>query len=134
RMSVAWHRDFEHSLLGALLGEHQHRLRGGWGRMYGRCNGGLNVFAPLLAPWLLQAVSCQGAVNTANAGAQGNQCLGAGGANPTTAFRIGTDGLVAPLPAAAQQLPQPFFPGTNGCSGAGCVSGTFFPTSGDSSA
>ena len=134
RIAVAWNPRFENSILGSLLGENKTVIRGGWGRMYGRANGVLNILTPLLAPGLLQAVSCQGAVNATNAGAGGNQCLGAGGANPATAFRIGTDGLVAPLPAAAQTLPQPFFPGTSGCSGAGCVSGTFFPTSGDSSA
>ena len=36
------------------------------------------------------------------------------------AFRIGTDGLTAPLPAAAPTLPQPLFPGINGvAAGAG---------------
>ena len=31
--------------------------------------------------------------------------------HPTTAFRIGVDGLTAPLPAATPTLPQPYFPG-----------------------
>ena len=39
--------------------------------------------------------------------------------------------MTAPLPPAAQTIPQPFLPGTSGCSGAGCVSGNFFPKSGD---
>jgi hypothetical protein len=73
-------------------------------------------------------------VNAANAQG-GNQCLGTGGATPVTAFRIGTgpglDGMTAPLPPAAQTIPQPFLPGTVGCSGAGCVSGSYFPKSGD---
>src|SRR5437773_7359049 len=38
--------------------------------------------------------------------------LGTGGATPVTAFRIGTgaglDGMTAPLPPAAQTIPQPF--------------------------
>jgi len=40
--------------------------------------------------------------------------------NPTVlnAFRIGTDGLVAPLPAASPTLPQPTFPGINDVSAA----------------
>src|SRR5437773_2781217 len=61
--------------------------------------------------------------------------LGTGGATPVTAFRIGTgaglDGMTAPLPPAAQTIPQPFLPGTVGCSGAGCVNGNYFPQSGD---
>ena len=31
--------------------------------------------------------------------------------NPTNVFRIGVDGLTAPLPAASATLPQPFFTG-----------------------
>ena len=38
----------------------------------------------------------------------------AAGANPATAFRVQTDGLVAPLPQATQTLPQPSYPGVNG--------------------
>jgi hypothetical protein len=97
-------------------------------------NGVINILTPLLAPGLLQAVSCQGAVNAASAQG-GNQCLGTGGATPFTAFRIGTgpglDGLTAPLPPAAPTIPQPFLPGSIGCSGAGCVNGAYFPQSGD---
>ena len=47
------------------------------------------------------------------------QCLGAGGVNPTTACRIGTDGLVAPLPPVTQTLAQPYYPGVNGNAAAG---------------
>src|SRR6266851_5585936 len=85
---------------------------------------------PCWAPGLLQAVSCQGAVNAANA-QSGNQCLGTGGATPITAFRLGLDGMTAPLPPAAQTIPQPFLPGAIGCSGAGCVNTNYFPQSGD---
>jgi len=38
--------------------------------------------------------------------------------NATTAFRIGTDGNVAPLPAASPTLPQPLYPGINDVSAA----------------
>ena len=127
RISIAWNPQSGLGFLNSILGQNKTVIRGGWSRMYGRANGVLNILTPLLAPGLLQAVSCQGATTT-------GQCLGAGGANPQNAFRIGTDGLTAPLPAAAPTLPQPFLPGTNGCSGAGCVNGTFYPTSGDSSA
>ena len=34
--------------------------------------------------------------------------------DPTTAFRIGTDGMSAPLPAVDQVLAQPYFPGIDG--------------------
>src|SRR3989442_12612421 len=36
----------------------------------------------------------------------------------TTAFRIGIDGNVAPIPAASPTLPQPDFPGINDVSSA----------------
>jgi hypothetical protein len=113
RIAAAWNPRFSGGILGSIFGENKTVLRGGWGRMYGRANGVLNILTPLLAPGLLQAVSCQGAVNAASAVA-GNQCLGANGAAPATAFRIGTDGLVAPLPSAVQKLPQPFLPGVGG--------------------
>ncbi len=134
RLSAAWNPRFDRGILGSLFGRNKTVLRGGWGLTYGRMNGVINILTPLLAPGLLQAVSCQGAVNAANAQG-GNQCLGKGGATPVTAFRIGTgpglDGLTAPLPPAAQTIPQPFLPGAIGCSGAGCVSGSYFPQSGD---
>ena len=46
------------------------------------------------------------------------RCGGPGGATPSTAWRIGPtaggfDGLVAPLTAATQTLPQPDYPGYN---------------------
>jgi hypothetical protein len=47
------------------------------------------------------------------------QCLGGGGVDPSTAWRIGVDGLVAPLPAVTQTLPQPFYPGVGGVAEAG---------------
>jgi hypothetical protein len=134
RLAAAWNPRFDSGILGHLFGVNKTVLRGGWGLTYGRMNGVINILTPLLAPGLLQAVSCQGAVNAANAQG-GNQCLGTGGATPITAFRIGTgpnlDGMVAPLPPAANTIPQPFLPGANGCSGAGCVNGTYFPQSGD---
>lgn len=129
RVSAAWNPRIDSGMLGTLFGRNKTVLRGGWGLTYGRMNGVINILTPLLAPGLLQAVSCQGAVNAANAQG-GNQCLGTGGATPVTAFRIGADGLTAPLPPAAQTIPQPFLPGTAGCSGAGCVGG-HFPQSGD---
>jgi Carboxypeptidase regulatory-like domain len=133
RISAAWNPRFSSGILGSLFGQNKTVLRGGWGLTYGRMNGVINILTPLLAPGLLQAVSCQGAVNAASA-QNGNQCLGINGATPLTAFRIGKDGMTAPLPTAAQTIPQPFLPGTLGCSGVGCVSGSYFPQSGDASA
>jgi hypothetical protein len=118
RAALAWSPSFEGGVLGALFGHNQTVIRGGYNRIYGRLNGVDLVLVPLLGTGLGQAVSCIGAVNAANA-VGGNQCLGIGGSTPATAFRIGTDGLSAPLPAVSQTLPQPFFPGINGNPSAG---------------
>jgi carboxypeptidase family protein len=118
RLAVAWNPKFNKGLLGKVFGEGRSVIRGGYSRIYGRLNGVNLVLVPLLGTGLMQAVSCQGAVNAANA-INGNQCLGSAGANPLTAFRIGTDGMVAPLPSASQTLAQPYYPGIAGNASAG---------------
>jgi hypothetical protein len=97
---VAWNPD-----LGDALGGKNTVFRGGYGRIYGRLNGVDLVLVPLLGTGLIQPVQCRQALNTGLCGP----------ANPDagTAFRIGTDGLVAPLAAASPTLPQPLFPGIN---------------------
>src|SRR5256886_9575067 len=64
RIAAAWNPRFDGGILGSIFGENKSVIRGGWGRMYGRANGVLNILTPLLAPGLLQAVSCQGLVFT----------------------------------------------------------------------
>jgi hypothetical protein len=118
RAAIAWSPNFDSGFLGALFGHNQTVIRGGYNRIYGRLNGVDLVLVPLLGTGLGQAVSCIGAVNAANA-IGGNQCLGSGQSTATTAFRIGTDGMTAPLPAVSQNLPQPFFPGVGGNPSAG---------------
>jgi hypothetical protein len=95
RFSLAWN---------PRMGGGRTVLRGGYGRIFGRLNGVNLVLAPLLGPGLLQAVTCPGASSN-------GQCLGSGNVDPSNAFRIGTDGLTAPLQAASPTLPQPYFPG-----------------------
>jgi hypothetical protein len=113
RAAVAWSPNFENGILGKIFGHNETVIRGGYNRIYGRLNGVDQVLVPLLGTGLGQAVSCIGAVNAVNA-IGGNQCLGSGGSTPATAFRIGVDGMTAPLPSVSQTLPQPFFPGING--------------------
>jgi hypothetical protein len=79
-------------------------LRAGYGRTYGRLNGVDLVLVPLLAPGPIQPVQCSSALSNGTCG---------GAANPNTVFRVGTDGLVAPLPQVSQTLPQPYYPGVN---------------------
>jgi hypothetical protein len=107
RLAAAWNPRYSSGLLGTLLGDGKTVIRGGYGRIFGRLNGVGLVLVPLLGPGLLQAVSCTGA-------SKAGTCLGAGNVDPSTAFRIGTDGLTAPLPSVSTNLAQPFVPGVGG--------------------
>jgi Carboxypeptidase regulatory-like domain len=111
RLSAAWNPKFNDGIMGKLFGANSTVIRAGYGRIYGRLNGVNLLLVPLLPPGLLQAVSCVGVSKT-------GQCLGSNGVDPSTAFRIGTDGLTAPIPQASPTLPQPFAPGLNGATSA----------------
>jgi hypothetical protein len=104
RVSFAWNPHYSDGLLGKIVGNGKTVIRGGYSRIFGRLNGVDLVLVPLLGPGLLQGVTC---VNPLMNGT----CAGSGVATPANAFRIGTDGLVAPLAAASPTLPQPYYPG-----------------------
>jgi hypothetical protein len=104
RASFAWNPHYSDGILGKFLGNGKTVIRGGYGRIFGRLNGVDLVLVPLLGPGLLQGVTC---VNPLSNGS----CAGGGVADPTNAFRIGPDGLKAPLAAATPTLSQPFYPG-----------------------
>jgi hypothetical protein len=104
RASLAWNPHFSDGILGKLFGPGKTVVRGGYGRIYGRLNGVDLVLVPLLGPGLLQGVACVNPLRTGG-------CAGGGVADPTSAFRIGTDGNSAPLAAASPTLSQPFYPG-----------------------
>src|ERR1700722_4855180 len=123
RVAAAWNPRFDSdSMAGKIFGHDSTVIRGGYGRAYGRLNGVDLVLVPLLGTGLIQAVQC---VDPTIAGA----CAGSGGSTPNSAFRIGVNGLTAPLPSTApgnpagpitQTLPQPYFPGISGvAAGAG---------------
>ena len=111
RVSFAWNPTGMEGFWGKILGNGQTVIRGGYGRIYGRLNGVDLVLIPLLGTGLGQAVSCYASAT--------GQCLGPSSLNASTAFRIGTNGLTAPLPSVSQTLPQPYFPGINGNASAG---------------
>ena len=104
RASFAWNPHYTDGLLGKLVGNGKTVLRGGYSRIFGRLNGVDLVLVPLLGPGLLQGVTCVNPLMNGTCGASA-------GASPATAFRIGTDGLTAPLAAPSATLPQPFYPG-----------------------
>lgn len=108
RASFAWNPRYSDGVLGKVLGSGKTVIRAGYSRIWGRLNGVNLVLVPLLGPGLLQGVVCQNPLSN-------QTCAGTSGiATPATAFRIGTDGLHAPLPSATATLPQPFYPGING--------------------
>ncbi len=112
RIAAAWNPSFDSGILGDIFGQGKTVVRGGYSRIFGRLNGVDLVLIPLLGTGLGQAVQCIGATSS-------GQCLGPSGATPATAFRIGTDGLSAPLPAVGQTLPQPYLSGVGGNAAAG---------------
>ncbi len=92
-----------------VFGDGSTVIRGGYSRIYGRLNGVDLVLVPLLGTGLIQPVQCIAALSSGICGSS---------SNPTNAFRIGTDGLAAPLQSVPQTLPQPLYPGVNGGSAA----------------
>ena len=114
RVSAAWNPKFSDGILGALFGNGKTVIRGGYGRIFGRQNGVNLVLVPLLGIGPLQPVTCAGPN-------MNGTCAGANNVDPTNVFRIGTDGMSAPLPTPTQTLAQPFFMGYNGAATAGDV-------------
>ena len=104
RASFAWNPRYSDGLLGKMFGNGKTVIRGGYGRIFGRLNGVDLVLVPLLGPGLLQGVTCTNPL-------MNGTCAGTGVATPANAFRIGTDGQVAPLAAASPTIAQPFYPG-----------------------
>jgi hypothetical protein len=112
RISAAWNPHFDaDSLAGKIFGHESTVIRGGYGRIFGRLNGVDLVLVPLLGPGLLQPTQCRTGLSNGSCGATGSNTA-------STAFRIGFDGLTAPLQVASPTLPQPYFPGVNGISAA----------------
>ena len=112
RVAAAWNPNFSDGWMGKIFGGNRTVVRGGYSRVYGRLNGVDLVLVPLLGTGLIQAVQCS------NNNMNGTCTVPAGGLTVANAFRIGTDGNVAPIPAASPTLPQPTFPGINDVSAA----------------
>ena len=114
-VAVAWNPHYSDGLAGALLGNGKTVIRAGYSRVFSRLNGVGLVLIPLLGTGLGQAVSCYATSS--------GTCAGNAGVNPGTAFRVGADGMSAPLPTVSQTLAQPYVPGVGGnaASGSGSV-------------
>jgi hypothetical protein len=112
RVAAAWSPHFDSdSVAGKLFGHEDTVIRAGYGRIFGRLNGVNLVLVPLLGPGLLQPTQCLTGLSNGTCGAPGSNTA-------ATAFRIGVDGLTAPLQQPSTTLPQPYYPGVNGISAA----------------
>jgi hypothetical protein len=111
RVALAWSPNFTSPGLAKIFGDRATVIRGGYGRIYGRINGVVQVLNPMLSPGLILAVQCHTP--------QSNGTCSASNYTDSTAFRFGAtsaglDGLTAPLASAPSTLPQPYFPGYSG--------------------
>jgi hypothetical protein len=102
RISVAWNPNFKSGILHRIFGDGQSVVRGGYNLAYGRLNGVNQVLVPLLGPGPLQSVTCGAPLSNGTCGSA---------STVANAFRIGPDGLVAPLGSPSATLPQPYLPG-----------------------
>jgi hypothetical protein len=106
RVAVAWNPHFKGGgFLAKLFGEHETVIRGGYAMLYDRLNGVQKVINSLQGIGFQQTLTCV-APNAAG------QCMGTGGTNPSTAFRIGTNGSTVPLPSITALTNIPLIPGT----------------------
>jgi hypothetical protein len=110
RVAVAWNPNYSEGLLGRMFGQGKTVVRGGYSRIFGRLNGVDLVLVPLLGTGLIQPVQC---IDAQSPTAGNGTCAGTNGSSPANAFRIGTDGMTAPIPTPSATLPQPDFPGFN---------------------
>src|SRR5579864_7414098 len=79
-------------------------VRAGFATIFGRINGVNPILVPMLTPGLMQPATCT---------APNRVTGGCGGTTPSTDFRVGVDGVNAPLPPPSANLPQPWYPGFN---------------------
>jgi hypothetical protein len=121
RLSFAWNPKFENAALSKLFGDGATVIRGGYGRIYGRINGDVQVLNPLLSPGLILATQCKYAQSPITGSGTCTQT----NFNETTAYRFGTqtgstsaslDGVAPALTNAAlpATLTQPYHPGFDG--------------------
>jgi hypothetical protein len=113
RVSFAWNPKFENKALSKMFGDGATVIRGGYGRIYGRVNGDVQVLNPLLSPGLILATQCKFAQSPVTGSGTCTQT----NFTESTAYRFGTvDGNAPALTNAAlpQKLLQPYHPGFDG--------------------
>jgi hypothetical protein len=103
RVALAWNP--------RLFGNSKTVIRGGYGQLFDRLNGVQKVGNALQGFGFQQTLTCNGPSRT-------GQCLGVGGVDPLTGFRVGVDGSTVPIPPLTASAPLPLVPGVSGFSGA----------------
>lgn len=106
RIALAWNPKFTGGLLQWLFGSNKTVMRVGYARLYDRTNGELNVLDPL------QSTGFFGQTHVCLGPSKSGQCLGSSGSDPTTAFRVGTDGSTVTMPFMSAVAAIPLIPGT----------------------
>ena len=111
RLSFAWNPKFDNPSLAKIFGDGMTVVRGGYGRIYGRVNGDVQVLNPLLSPGLILATQCKYAQNSI-----GSSTCTQTNFNETTAYRFGPDGTSPVLTNSTlpSKLAQPYHPGFDG--------------------
>ncbi len=104
RLALAWNPTIRGGWLGSLFGGDHTVLRGGYARVYDRLVGEQKAINNLQGLGFSQTLTCIGPTSSGG-------CAGEQGADPTTAFRIGTDGAAVAIPALTS-VPAPLIPGT----------------------
>jgi hypothetical protein len=112
RVALAWNPSYDSGILGKILGRNKTVFRGGYARIYGRTQGIRMAGVPANGVGIGQVMQCIGPSRTGT-------CAGQGGVDINSVFRIGTDGMSAPVLALPDTLPQPYYPGVNGAPTAG---------------
>ncbi len=113
RVGLAWNpRLSSDGFWGRLLGGDKTVIRGGFGQIFDRLNGVQRVADPLQAFGYGEALSCQGPSRITG------ECMGPGGVDPMTGFRIGVDGSSVPIPELPSSTALPLIPGPAGFPGA----------------
>jgi hypothetical protein len=112
RISAAWNPKFKNKELASIFGDGATVIRGGYGRLFGRLNGDVQVLNPLLSPPIIIATQCQYLQTAAAAGTASASCLNNGAFNDNTVARFGTDGTTfatasAPLPTSVGNVYRP---------------------------
>jgi len=116
RISASWSPTFNNAALNKIFGAGSTVIRGGYGRIYGRVNGDIQVLNPILSPGLVLATQCRYAQSPTT----GTGACSQPNYTDKTAFRFGStasglDGLAAPLAPAPTNLTTPVYhPGFDG--------------------